>query len=242
MEFSIDIHTELNGEILIEDFSKEYGQYLAEDLPVYNSYDFYKYSESATLNAIMKVNINSIILKDVLLNNHTEDLDYCAFRAIEDGYYVIEHMVLPNKLWYDNASKEYKEYYDTVYIIDNEKVYKEVKGNLEECTVKEIMERNIEGTTIKKCRVEVFFTGNLQQCYVNYCKNLFNQLLNTCNKENTDLFSRDFIWMTLNVIDYLIGFKQYMEAQRIIEVFQSCGSPCSQKGPYVPKITHCGCS
>jgi hypothetical protein len=25
MEFSIDIHTQINGEILIEDFSKEYG-------------------------------------------------------------------------------------------------------------------------------------------------------------------------------------------------------------------------
>ena len=41
-------------------------------------------------------------------------------------------------------------------------IYKEVDGELEECTVKEILERNIEGTTIKKCKVDVFFTGNLQ--------------------------------------------------------------------------------
>jgi hypothetical protein len=32
MEFSIDIHTHLDGEVIIEDFSKEYGQYLDEDL------------------------------------------------------------------------------------------------------------------------------------------------------------------------------------------------------------------
>ena len=31
-----------------------------------------------------------------------------------------------------------------------------------ENAVKEILERNIEGTTIKKCKVDVFFTGNLQ--------------------------------------------------------------------------------
>lgn len=241
MEFSIDIHTELNGEILIEDFSKEYGQYLDEDMVVSNSYDFYKYSESATLNAIMKVNVNSITLKDVLLNNHDEDLDSCAFRAMEDGYYVVEHVVLPNKLWYENASKEYKEYYETIYIIDGEKIYKELEGKLVECTVKEIMERNVEGTTIKKCRVEVFFTGNLQQCYINQCKELFDTMLSSC-KTNQETFSRDFIWMTLNVVDYLIGFKQYMEAQRIIETFNTCGSLCSHKAPYKPKISHCGCS
>lgn len=241
MEFSIDIHTNLNGEIVIEDFSREYGQYLDEDLEIVTSYDFYKYSESATLNAIMKVNVNSITLKDVLLNEHLEDLDSCEFTVTEDGYYVIDHIVLPNKTWYDNASESYKEYYDTIYIIDQEKVYKENNGILEECTVKEIMERNVEGTTIKKCKIEVFFTGNLQQCYINQCKELFNIMLNSCSKD-TNTFSRDFIWMTLNVVDYLVGFKQYMEAQRIMEMFKKCGSFCDYKGPYKPKFTNCGCS
>jgi hypothetical protein len=71
------------------------------------------------------------------------------------------------------------------------------------------MERNIEGTTIKKCRVDVFFTGHLQECYINYCKKVFNALLNKCqsNNYNSDVYARDFIWMTLNIIDYLIGFK-----------------------------------
>jgi hypothetical protein len=64
--------------------------------------------------------------------------------------------------WYENSSDEYKEYYETIYVTDGKKLYKEVEGELEECTVKEILERNIEGTTIKKCKVDVFFTGNLQ--------------------------------------------------------------------------------
>ena len=73
MEFSIDIHTHLDGEVIIEDFSKEYGQYLDEDLQVVTSYDYYKYSESATLNCITKVSINNITLLDVLLHDHIED-------------------------------------------------------------------------------------------------------------------------------------------------------------------------
>jgi hypothetical protein len=31
MEFDIDIHTGLHGEITIEDYSKEYSQYFPED-------------------------------------------------------------------------------------------------------------------------------------------------------------------------------------------------------------------
>ena len=47
-------------------------------------------------------------------------------------------------------SEEYKEYYDTIYVTDGKKIYKVVNNSLEECSAKEIMERNIEGTTIKK--------------------------------------------------------------------------------------------
>lgn len=136
MEFSIDIHTQINGEITIEDFSKEYGQYIDEDLEVVTSYDSYKYSESATLNTIIKVSIGDATLIDVLLNDHTEDLDSCTFKVKEDGYYVVDHIILPNMKWYENSSDEYKEYYETIYITDGEKLYKEVDGELEECTVK----------------------------------------------------------------------------------------------------------
>ena len=101
MEFSIDIHTQINGEIIIEDFSKEYGQYIDEDLEVVTSYDSYKYSESATLNTIIKVSIGDATLIDVLLNDHTEDLDSCIFKVKEDGYYVPEDQNLYNCYFYN---------------------------------------------------------------------------------------------------------------------------------------------
>jgi hypothetical protein len=82
MEFSIDIHTNLNGEIIIEDFSREYNQYIDEDLEVVTSYDSYKYSECETLNCITKVSMNSITLIDVLLNEHNEELDSCSFHVM----------------------------------------------------------------------------------------------------------------------------------------------------------------
>lgn len=242
MEFNIDVHSQLTGEITIEDFSKEYDQYIAEDVEVVASYNSYKYSESATLNTILKVSLNKASLIDVLLNSHEGD-DTCTFKAKDDGYYVINHIILPNLKWYKNASDEYKQYYETIYVTDGEKVYKESDGELEECTIKEILERNIEGTTIKKCKVDVFFTGNLQQCYINYCKRIFDSLLNKCQSDGNDydIYARDFIWMTLNIIDYLIGFKQFMEAERLLSMFKTCGGFCESSNNGHKRIG-CGCS
>lgn len=139
MEFSIDVHTNPNGEITIEDFSKEYGQYIKEDVEIITSYDSYKYSESSTLNAIMQISTCKIELIDVLLSEHDDCLDSNTFNVSKDGFYTIEHIILPNIKWLENSSKEYLSYYETIYVTDNEKVYKLVNDKLEECTIKEIM-------------------------------------------------------------------------------------------------------
>lgn len=243
MEFSIDIHTNITGGIVIEDFSREYGQYINEDLEVVTSYDSYKYSESATLNCITKVSMDKIALIDVLLNEHTEELDSCIFKVNQDGYYVIDHIILPTIDWLENSSDEYLQYYETIYVTDTEKVYKLTDNVLKECSIKEIMERNIEGTTIKKCKIDVFFTGHLQECYINYCKQIFDSLLNKCQPENdSNFYARDFIWMTLNIIDYLVGFKQFMEAERLLSMFNTCGSFCNDRSLHGINHNKCGCS
>jgi hypothetical protein len=105
-----------------------------------------------------------------------------------------------------------------------------------------MLERNNEGTTIKRCKVDVFYTGNLQHCYIEYCKSLFESQLGKCNSLSDDIvFARDFIWMTLNIIDYLVGFKQYLEAERLLESFTSCNGYCSGKKRIKTK-SGCGCS
>ena len=105
------------------------------------------------------------------------------------------------------------------------------------------MERNVEGTTLMKCKVDVFFTGHLQECYINFCKKVFDSV-NECAPKERDYntYARDFLWMTLNVIDYLIGFKQYYEAQRLIELFHSCNSFCNDRQLHGFKSKSCGCS
>ena len=230
MEFDIDIHTGLNGNITIEDYSYEYDQYFPEN-QIIQEYGRYKYSESKTLNVIMKINSGKVTLVDVLLHDHNQlvedpmnpdtylyDLEKTDCTIKQDGDYNINHIVLPTMDWYLNTyqqqSNDYRNAFETIYIINSDnKLYKFTEGGFVECTIKEIIERNHEGTTIQKCIIDVFYTGFLQLCYINYCRKLFQKLTKGCNfacapedtKELT--YIRDFLWMVLNVIDYQISFK-----------------------------------
>ena len=264
MEFDIDIHTGLNGNITIEDYSKEYNQYFPEN-QIIQEYGRYKYSECKTLNVIMKIDSNKITLVDVLLHNHDQlvedpttpgsylyDLEKTEFTVRKDGYYNVNHIVLPTMKWFNNTylkqTDEYRSAFASIYVIDDNKIYKFVDDSFVECTIKEIIERNHEGTTIEKCIIDVFYTGFLQLCYINYCRKLFAKLTKGCNYECSqedvkDLtYIRDFLWMTLNTIDYQISFKQYMEAQRVLEMTNYCGSFCQNQELNAGPSTGCGCS
>lgn len=257
MEFSIDIHNSLQGDITIEDFSKEYGYYLPEGDSYPNSKIEeidgvstlrYKYSKTVSLNTILKVNIEEAILQDVLIHRHEDEVDVCNFKVDEDGYYVINHYVLPTREWYDdyleNPDEDLAAFIsEGIYFVENDKLMKVVNGEIVEAEVRELLERNYDGTNILYCKIDLFFNGNLQQCYINYCKKLFDALLNKCktSEYDYDIYARDFIWMTLNIIDYLVGFKQFSEAERIIEQFKTCGGFC-QNTSTQKNYSSCGCT
>lgn len=257
MEFSIDIHNSLQGDITIEDFSKEYGYYLpeGEDYPDSSLEEIdgeltlkYKYSKTVTLNTILKVNMEEAVLQDILIHKHEDDVDVCNFHVEDDGYYIVNHYVLPTKEWYDsfiqNPDQDILDFISSgIYFIDNDKLYKAVNGEIKEAEVKELLERNYDGTNILHCKIDIFFNGNLQQCYINYCKKIYDSLLNKCKQQgfDSDIYARDFIWMTLNIIDYLVGFQQFMEAERIIEQFRTCGGFCNSNNNNI-KYKDCGCS
>ena len=241
MEFRIDIKATVDGEITITDLAKDIRQYMEEEVQIGTSYELYKYSESATLNTIMKIGTSEIKLLDVLIDMHDTNIDSCTFKVKDDGYYVVDHIVLPTLKWLEHASEEYLEYYDTVYVTDGEKLYKLVSKELEECTVKEILERNTEKTTLFKGKIDIIYTGNLQKCYFYYCQQLFETILDKCKTGDENLtFARDFIWMTLNIIDYLVSCKQYLEAQRVLENFITCNGFCNSIA--TKSKLSCGCS
>lgn len=243
MEFSIDIQTKLNGEVILNDYSRDFYQYIKEDTEVVTTFDQFKYSQSISLNILSKVSIkNEEVINAVFVEHDLEVDESYKFKVIKDGYYKINHMVLPTVDWWNNASDDNKEYFETIYFVDNNKIYKVVDNVPEECSLEEIIERNPENSTISQCFINIFYTGNLLQCYVNYSKRVFDSQVCGCPTENNDIYIRDFLWMSLNIIDYLISFDQFIEAQRMLEQLSTCNGFCNSISSNVFNSQNCGCS
>jgi hypothetical protein len=90
-----------------------------------------------------------------------------------DGWFTICHIVIPNEKWFERELKKETgsalNLYNTVYYSDGTKIYKYINGEVSEVSLEEIINRNIEDTTIsivKKDYVSVCF---LRKCYVNLC-------------------------------------------------------------------------
>lgn len=248
MEFEIDVQHGLNGHVEITDYSKEYGQYYPEDAEGMRSPDKFKYSQSNSINVLIRVNTDKATLIDVLLDQHDQDKETVVFDVDRDGYFTVTHFILPTLDWVNdqlNSTNNLLENYDTVYYVRESKIYKRPVIKIptannghrftldeeKEATIRELLERNVEGTTIQKCQVDIFYTGYLQECYINHCRGLFNKLMAHCRPDckpkEADSFPRDFLWMTLNVMDYIIQRGQFLEAQRILEEINYCGGFCN---------------
>lgn len=262
MEFDINIKTGLKGNIIIEDYSREYDQYIAEEELQAAQYGKYKYSQSKTINIITKITTESQSTLAVLLHNHDQliddptdpgsyvyDLERTSFKVDQDGYYHIHHLVIPTEEWYNevyvNSSDDYKSNFTNIYFIDvNNNFYTVIDGNKQQCDLQVIVSRNCYGTNIEEQIVDIFYTGFLKECYIKYCKKIFATLTktgyNNCKQDQTtDLeYFRDLIWMLLNVLEYQINCKQYLEAQRMLEMVTKCGGFCNESKSY---DTHRGC-
>ena len=81
MEFEIDVQHGLNGHVEITDYSKEYGQYYPEDAEGMNSPDKFKYSQSNSINVLLRTNTDRVTLIDVLLDQHDQDKETTIFNT-----------------------------------------------------------------------------------------------------------------------------------------------------------------
>lgn len=89
---------------------------------------------------------------------------------------------------------------------------------------------------------EVFTFCKLNKCVINYQKQTLFNKIQTCNKickEDSQKSLRDFLFISLYVLDYLVCTHNYMEAQRILESLSSCGNLCEDT--YITN-NNCNCN
>ena len=222
---------------------------------------YYTFLESATVNALISVSYaDERTLRTYQINTHevvTNDTtgeetyvtDESIFQFEVDGLHEITHIILPTQEYVEKFQDSVHTYFPGgVYYTDGEKVYQFLEDlTSEEIDIETLLEVNPCDTTIIKETKGTFSICHLEECFANICKALLSKLCNercdVTSKYAQDIFNRDLVWMTINVIKYCIEIGQYYEAQRFLENLIGCGNICAD---YISgngkKGSGCGCS
>lgn len=241
MELNININTQNQCKITIEDLST----YLSEDDTAFKK-GFFRKSDTASMTILYLNSIDNPEIKSTHFNTEV---------PIEfDGWFTVNYIVLPTKEWVNqmissSSQADFLGVYEQVYYLDNEQVFKynpKTKQTVLVTDLQEILEVNPISTTISKISKELTSVCLLQKCYVNLCKQIFDERgFSQCwNKNNIDselIYKRDLVWMALNVIKYMVECNQLYEAERIIELMHSCNGVCGDKKTR-NNVSGCGCS
>lgn len=228
--------------LIITDITQDSDEYIPEDeLDVKNYYakNKFKYSETYTVNVIVKYTldkINSGSIIDVIFNDHCSYLDELHYTIKEDGYYEIYHIILPTKEWYEAGIIPDLD----IYYTDGNQFYNVVNGVSKEVSVADVVNANCDGNTISQTSLAQFSICQLFDCYINTCQQVFDNELTSCDKNADLIHKRDLIWMAINAIKYHVELGQLMEAQRILEELTNCGGICNDTSSTSKQ--GCGCS
>ena len=225
-----------------------------------NSEEFFrdfKYEDTLTINIVTLEEVDNPQLVAVTYSTHTTQLDEISIPLSKDGLYNITHLIVPTLEWYKkqreqkfNKLSKFKE----IFISDGKNLYQVIDGQYEMVDpLSLITQVNLDATTIHKKQEITFLTCFLWKCYINLALEALNELISKsngnkiqkCGNEDKDIiFKRDFVWSTIQVINYLIDACKLEEAQKILEEVVSCNGFCfsnSQSSLRVNNKQSCGC-
>lgn len=242
MNLSVEIKPDFEGTISITDYTREFDEYVNEDVQeVLPRYFNFKYSQTCTINVLKYVSSNGEELMNVFFSSHISEADSLRIPLPKDGYYIVEHFVLPTVDWLNNVKDQDLSIYNGIYITDGSNIYKYLSNELYVVNPIEVMEVNPENTTISIVKYKVFSIDRLKHCYTKIARNILNSYGGRCSSiDSVDRFNRDFLWMTLNVISYYLEWGKYSEAQLVLESL-GCYNFCPDEGIFNVENTSCGC-
>ena len=227
-----------NCSLIITDVTQDSDQYVAEsvmDSKAWNEKNKFKYSETYTLNIIYRHTTDKDEIVSSVITDHCSYLDEEHIQLKEDGYYTIDHIILPSIEVYDESINL------DWYACDGTSVYTRCNSEWEEVAfdkLADLVETNeLEGTTISGISLNQFSICHLYECYINKCKTIFKSL-SPCASNET-YYARDLVWMAINIIKYYVEIGQLLEAQHLLETLNYCGELCSEN---MSQTTNCGCS
>lgn len=209
----------------------------------------FKYSDTVSIDVIKHNLSEGPKIYAPVITTHESEIEPVVLPIGFDGWFEIYHILLPSEQWFttelEKPTGSALSLYDIVYYSDGNIFYKYVNGNISVVAIDELVEINIEGTTVSRIYKDYISICFLKKCYISLCEQIFNSRgFNACWNKNdiqSELeFKRDLVLMAINVIKFRTEFNQLAEAQRIIEQIGGCNGLCKSEYKRIPD-SGCGC-
>lgn len=260
IDLKINITANDDCSVIIQDLQQGY---LPENSG-FNANSF-KFSDTKSIVVLIYRKSKGDEIQSTIFKDHSDN-NSILIPVTSDGWFVINYIVLPTKSWVDlnPTYLDIPEWSNGVYYIDTDNIlYKYLSGNTSIITIDDIISNgygnNITGTTISRICNPYFSICALNKCYLNIAQEILNsKIFKSCNDNQNNselLYKRDLIWMSLNVIKYMVtgiihGYygcteitasdSALAEAQRIIEKISGCNGLCKNMN-FENSLSGCGC-
>lgn len=247
--------------ITVSGLERDNDEYLNEEGDIVVSTRNYAYSHTITLNTLTSIKSDGVeSIKETDIVFHEVDcIDESDMEMPIDGLYQVTHIILPTEVWLQyvlDRDVTALTAYNLIYIYNKttEGFQKYINNELVDVTLEEVLAVNAmppvnitdKTSTIIRSDKNTFCTCYINECFYRLCKNLLIELPGKCQNKldllKSSIYNRDLIWMTINVIKYLLELKQFYEAQRVLEDITFCGNICKDVMNKNLKGTGCGCN
>lgn len=243
MKLTLLIETGESCKFQVLDTTNGESGYLSDSSEVVK--DRFKFSDTIKIYALQINKLDSNYLQYSSIQWLAEN-KYVDIPTEFDGWFTLNYIVIPTKEYVEVHKEELKELYTAIYCSDGVNLFKLQNDQFIDVQLEEILEVNSVDTTISKCVEELVSICYLKKCYIDICKQIFelrgfSKCLTNGSIDSQLIYNRDLIWMTINIISYLVEFGEFEEAERIIELFGGCNNVCKSK--YTTTTSNgCGCS
>lgn len=190
-----------------------------------------------SINYLQKITSDDTKVKKVYLSEH-DSLEETVFEISEDGYYRVNHLIIPTREWLEKADLENIIKFDKVYFYMNEDVYEYNFRNKQATKVDPIILLGVCDlkTTVFYSEEDFVSIYNLKKCLIDFINDKFSKQ-NCKEKRDTTLNTKlEYLHMVYNVLDYYISCGNFIEAQNLLEEYSRCYDICKET-----KTSKCNC-
>ena len=199
----------------------------------------FSYKDTITIDIVTLEEVDNPQLVAVVFTTHTTELSEASISLEKDGLYNITHLIVPTLDWYkEQKAQKFNNFYkfNRIIISDGKNLYEVLDNKFVEIDPLDFITKvDLDKTTITKKQEVTFTTCFLYNCYINLAQEALRDLISKNNgnkiqkcgmEDQSIIYKRDFVWATINVINYLIEECKLEEAQKLLERVVKCNGFC----------------